>query len=194
MAINTSSPILDFTVPDLHNLFTIGIADSSYYPPGFAIINPTLEITAPSFPKVTLPYNTGNLNIFNSNDLNLTCVSDPGLLAHLPDGIWTIKMTVNPILSWFKEKSFLRTTEIRYKVGVALMNTDLVVCTQDLKKQKMAYLDEIYYSIDCAVAAANQCNSLVAMTLYQQAHKMLHNLINNKPNFYMNPSYYLAGG
>lgn len=193
MALPTA-PILDFTIPDLHNLELLGLADSSFYPANFNIVNPSLEITPPGFNKVVVIYTTGQLNIFNSNDLGIGCVPNQGTCnLPLPDGFWTIKMEVLPFEENNVTKSFMRTAAIRRTFGVACMKTDIMCCGADIKKQQLAYLDEISYYIECATAAGNDCNPEVAMDLYREANKMLGNFIDNKPNYSQNPDYYLFG-
>jgi hypothetical protein len=186
-------PIVDFTILDTHNPNTIGVMDTSYYPDGFQIVNPTLQIVPPSFPVATLPYSPNDLNVFNSNNLNLSCVTDPCLLTPLPDGIWTITITVNPSNTYTKTRSFIRTAEIQKLFGIAVMKTDIIECTRDMKEQQVVMLDEIWYYIQCSIASANQCNTMLAMNLYQKANQMLCDFLDNKPNYYLNPNYYLYG-
>ena len=193
MSLSTQNPIINFLVPDLHDQFHIGVADASFYPSNFTITSPTVEISPPAFPKATLAYTPGTLTLFNSNDLKLSCVTDPVQLAILPDGVWTIRMSVADNNQNNATKSFMRTTNIRRQFGIALLKTDTTCCGPDIDDQKNAYLDEIARYIDLATAAGNDCNSLVAMSLLQQANKMLKDFIDNKQNFYLNPGYYLDG-
>ena len=177
MAIPETSPILDFTIVDTHNALTIAIADISFYPENFTIVNATYEIFPPSFPKATVSYNTGEVLFLNSNTLNITCVSDPALLASLPDGIWKIKQSIAPSIDFNIEHSFLRTTQIEQKFGRAFLKTDLIECNQDVRIEQMKVLDEIYFYIQSAISAANQCNYILAMKLYGYANTMLDNFI-----------------
>jgi hypothetical protein len=177
MAIPETSPILDFTIVDTHNVLTIAIADISFYPTNFTIVNPTYEITPPSFPKATVSYTTGEVLFLNSNTLNITCVSDPNLLTPLPDGIWKIKQSISPAIDFNTEHSFLRTSQIEQKFGKAFLKTDLIECNQDVKIEQMKVLDEIYFYIQAAISAANQCNYILAMKLYGYANTMLDNFI-----------------
>jgi hypothetical protein len=71
MAYPETSPILDFVVVDTHNTLTLGLADTSFYPTNFNVINPTFEITPPSFPKVAVTFTKGTLTVFNSNSRRL---------------------------------------------------------------------------------------------------------------------------
>jgi hypothetical protein len=177
MAYPETSPILDFTIVDTHNVLTIAIADISFYPSNFAVTNPTYEITPPSFVKATVSFNEGEVLFLNSNTLNITCVSTAELLTALPDGIWKIKQSIAPAIDFNTEKSFLRTTNIEQKFGKAFLKTDLIECNQDVKIEQMKVLDEIYFYIQAAISAANQCNYILAMKLYGYANTMLDNFI-----------------
>jgi hypothetical protein len=193
MAINTTTPIIKFLIPDLHSQYDIGIADASFYPVAYTITDPTVEITPPGFPKVALAYSPGQLTSFNSNDLNITCVGDPTQLTVLPDGMWTVRMSIAPNLSFNSSLSYIRTTNIRKRFGLALMKTDLTCCTGQMGSQQKAYLDEIDYYIQCATAAGNDCNPTVAMELLRTANKLLNDFLEDRPNHFLNPGYYLAG-
>lgn len=177
MAYPETSPILDFTIVDTHNVLTIAIGDISFYPSNFTIVNPTYEITPPSFPKATVSYGTGEVLFLNSNTLNITCVSDPRLLTPLPDGVWKIVQSISPSIDFNIEHSFLRTSQIEQKFGKAFLKTDLIECNQDVKIEQMKVLDEVYFYIQAAIAAANQCNYILAMKLYNNANTMLDNFI-----------------
>lgn len=172
-----TSPILDFTIVDTHNPLTLGIADISFYPSNFTIVNPTYEITPPSFVKAVVVYVASEVLFLNSNTLNITCVSTPALLTVLPDGIWTIKQSISPVIDFNVEKTFLRTSTIEQKFGKAFLKTDLIECNQDIKIEQMKVLDEIYFYIQAAIAASNQCNNILAMKLYNNANTMLDNFI-----------------
>lgn len=177
MAYPETSPILDFTIVDTHNPLTIGIADISFYPTSYTVTNPTYEITPPSFPKVAIVYGESEVLFLNSNTLNITCVSSPALLTVLPDGIWTIKQSIAPAITFNIEKKFLRTTNIEQKFGKAFLKTDLIECNQDVRIEQMKVLDEVFFYIQAAIAAANQCNYILAMKLYTNANTMLDNFI-----------------
>ena len=173
-----STPILDFNLIDTHDPLTIGIADTSVYPSTFTIVNPTLQITPPGFNLVSLPYTKNTAVFLNSNQLNLTCVTDPSLLSILPDGIWTVSISVSPSITYNKTKTFLRTINLQQEFGKAFLKTNLTQCSQDVRVEQMKVIDEISYYIDAAVAAANQCNNVLAMNLYQTANTMLVNFVN----------------
>lgn len=180
MAYPQASPILDFTIVDSHNLLTLGIADTSFYPSNFNVINPTFEITPPGFPKVTLLYTVNGLLFLNSNQLNITCVDDIAFLAQLPDGIWTVRQTIAPPISWNLTRTFMRTMRIEQKLGRAFLKTDISQCNQEVRKEQMRVIDEINFYIQGAIAASNQCNNVLAMNLYNTANTMLDNFLRDR--------------
>lgn len=180
MAYPETSPILDFVVVDTHNTLTLGIADTSFYPSGFTVSNPTLEITPPNFPKATVGYTQSAMTVFNSNTLNITCVGEVSLLTDLPDGIWEIKQSIAPPITFNIERTFIRTVKLEQKFGRAFLKTDLVQCNQDVKTEQMKVLDEVWFYIQAAIAAANQCNNLLAMNLYKLANTMIDNFLRDR--------------
>lgn len=175
-----TSPILDFTIVDTHNLLTLAVADTSFYPTNFSVSQPTLEIIPPSFPKVTVTYSVNTVTFFNSNSLSISCVDDVRLLSPLPDGIWAIRQSIAPPIKYNTEKTFLRTLQIEQKFGKAFLKTDMIECNQDVKTEQMKVLDEIYFYIQAAISAANQCNNILAMKLYNNANKMLDNFLKGR--------------
>lgn len=175
-----TSTILDFTVVNSHNPLTLGLMDVSFYTDGFIIQNPTYEITPPSFPKATVIFPPTQLIFLNSNNLNITCVSEIVHLTPLPDGIWTVRQTVAPPITYNKEKTFIRTTIIEQKFANALLKTDLTECNQDLKTEHMKVLNQVWFYIQASISAANQCNNNLAMKLYRNADDMLDNFINGR--------------
>lgn len=180
MAYPETSPILDFTIVDSHNPLTLGVMDTSFYPEGFTVANPTYEITPPSFPKATVVYPLNELIFLNSNTLNITCAPSLDYLVSLPDGIWTIRQSISPAITYNDEKTFIRTTLIEQKFGKAFLKTDMIECNQDVKIEQMKVLDEVYFYIQAAISAANQCNNLLAMKLYSNANSMLDNFIKTR--------------
>lgn len=180
MAYPETSPILDFVVVDTHSTLTLGIADTSFYPSGFSVVNPTFEITPPGFFKSTLIYTQSTVNIFNSNTLSITCVSDVNLLTNLPDGIWTVRQSIAPAIDHQLQRTFIRTVAIEQKLGKALLKTDITQCGQNMKIEQMKVIDEVSFYIQAAIAAANQCNNKLAMDLYSQANTMLDNFLRDR--------------
>lgn len=180
MAYPQTSPILDFTIIDTHNPLTLAVADTSFYPTGFNIVNPTIEVTPPSFPENTQVYSPNSIITYNSNIVGITCVPDISLLTPLPDGIWTVKLTIAPAIDYNVERTFIRTENIQQQLGKAFLKVDLTACNQDQNRENMRVIDEISFYIQAAIAAANQCNNVLAMDLYRMAETMLDNFMRGR--------------
>ena len=180
MAYPETYPILDFTVIDSHNPLTLAIADTSFYPSNFNIVNPTIEVTPPGFNQANIIYSPNNITVFNSNTLRITCVPTIDLLTPLPDGIWKVRLSISPSIQWNVERSFLRTEEIQQKLGKAFLKADLTQCNIDTQRENMRVIDEISFFIQAAIAASNQCNDVLAMNLYRMANTMLDNFLRGR--------------
>ena len=164
-------PKLDLLVLDTHNAYTIGIADLSQYPTGFPIVAPTLQIAPPGFPTVALPFTASSMSILNSENLGLSIAGQDQV--KLPDGIYRIKYTITPANIHFIEKTFMRTDAIQERFDNAFMTADFSCADRHFSKAQRDKLDEIYFLIQEAIAAANKCANTLAMNLYNQASKLL---------------------
>lgn len=170
---------LDILPLDTHNVQTLGLADISYYPMGLGIVSPSIEITPPSYTKVTLPFAHKSVTIYNSNILGLTCTDDDCDLIDLPDGVWKIKYTIAPAYENFVEKTFMRTEKIQQLWGEAFLGADLF-CKQRPPERVKEELDDIWYLIQGAIADANECNDKAAMDKYRLALQMLKHFSKNQ--------------
>lgn len=159
----------------MNNAELLGIADSSTYatPPS----SPTIEIDVPSFGAVSLPFVINDFNIFNSTTLNITSAGDP--LVPLPDGIYTIRYSIAPAYENYVEKTIMRVDRIQEKFDEAFMRLDMMECDRAIKMQQKVDLNSIYFFIQGAIAAANNCAIDTANKLYNQAQKMLDNFMKN---------------
>lgn len=175
-----TSTVLDFIVVDTHDPKVIAIGDSSVYSTGFIIVNPTIQITPPSFPTSTHDFSTGNLNLYNGNLLDISCVEKYSDLPVLPDGLWKAVYTVAPSHVYSIEKSWMKVDQLKRKFEKALLATDLQECNQSIKSTDKKTLDEIYSYIMGSVAAANDCNYILAIDLYNMANKLLTNFNRSK--------------
>ena len=164
---------LDILVINTYNVQTLGIADNSVY--DIAITAPTIDITVPGNPVVSLPFTPNNLNIFNSTTLALTPVGEP--LQPLPDGVYFLKYTIAPSTTYNVEKSIMRTAAIQEKFDSAFMKLDMMECDLAVRTQSKVTLNTIYYLIQGSIAAANNSAIDTANKLYAQANKMLDNFI-----------------
>ena len=169
---------LDILVLPTFNKMLLGVADASTYavPP----VNPTIEITVPSFGAVVLPFTINTYNLFNSETLGISASGAD--LVPLPDGIYTLKYTIDPAITNFVEKTFLRVDQLQEKFDEAFMKLDMMECDKAIKTQSKVDLNTIYFFIQGAIAAANNCAIDEATKLYNQAQKMLNNFIKNNCN------------
>lgn len=168
---------LDILVVPTYNVQTLGIADVSTYPDPSSISSPTIEITIPGFGKKSIPFNINELNIFNSTSLGLTDVGDP--LFPLPDGVYYLKYSIAPAYLNYVEKTIIRTDKIQERFDEAFMRLDMMECDRAIKTQQKVELNSIYFFIQGAIAAANNCAITEANRLYHQAQKMLNNFMKN---------------
>lgn len=169
---------LDILVLPTYNKMLLGIADASTYvtPP----VNPTIEITVPSFGTVVLPFTENDYNLFNSESLGITATG--AALVPLPDGIYKLKYSISPAATNFVEKTILRVDQLQEKFDEAFMKLDMMECDKAIKTQSKVDLNTIYFFIQGAIAAANNCALDTATKLYDQAQKMLNNFVKNNCN------------
>jgi hypothetical protein len=164
---------LNILVINTYNAETLGIADNSTY--DIPITSPTIDITVPGFPVVSLPFTPNSFNVFNSTSLGLTAVGTP--ITPLPDGVYFLKYSIAPSATYFVEKSIMRTDVIQEKFDNAFMKLDMMECDLAVKTQSKVTLNSIYYLIQGSIAAANNCAVDTANKLYNQANRMLDNFI-----------------
>jgi len=163
---------LDFLVIPTYNTKTLGIADNSIY--SEAPQSPTLEVTVPGFGLVSIPFVPDDFNVLNSAVLELTAPGEE--IIPIPDGIYTIKYSIAPAYANYVTKNIFRVEQLQEKFDEAFMRLDMMECDSAIKKQSKVELYTVYFLIQGAIAAANNCNIDVANKLYQQASKQLANL------------------
>jgi len=168
--LNYMATKLDFLVVPTYNTLTLGIADSSVYDTVPA--SPSIEISVPGFSKVNLPFVPNDFNIFNSASLGL---SDPGVSNPIPDGVYYLKYSIAPAFENYVEKSIIRVEHLQERFDAAFMQLDMMECDLAIKTQSKVELNSIYFFIQGAIAAANNCAVDTANKLYAQASKMLTN-------------------
>ena len=168
---------LDILVIPTYNSKTLGVADASIYssyPP--LVSSATIQINVPGFGLFTLPFDVNDFNIFTTSNLGITPV---GIEQPLPDGVYHLKYSVAPASIYFVEKSIMRIEQIQEKFDGAFMKLDMMECDRAIKTQAKVDLNTIYFFIQGAVAAANNCAVDEATKLYNQADRMLDNFLRN---------------
>ncbi len=167
---------LDILVINTYNSLTLGIADISTYPDSPPITTPEIEITIPNgFDVVTLPFTPNSFNVFNSLILGLSAVGDN--LTPLPDGVYTLTYSIHPNATSFVTKTIIRVDQLQEKFDGAFMKLDMMECDMAIKTQSKVELNSIYFDIQGAIAAANNCAVDVSNKLYKKANRALDQFI-----------------
>jgi len=169
---------LDILVVPTYNTKTLGVADASIYPDSPPIVySPTIQISVPGFAKVVLPFSVNDFTVYTSSTLGLTAIGSPYL--PLPDGVYILRYSIAPDYINFVEKSIIRVDQLQEKFDSAFMKLDMMECDRAIKTQAKVDLNSIYFFIQGAIAAANNCAIDESNKLYVQANKMLNSFINN---------------
>lgn len=164
---------LDIVILPTYDVTTLAVADASTYdtdPP--VVTNPVIEISVPSFSTETLVFTVEETNIFNSTDLG---ISTAGNEEPLPDGLYCFKYMVDPSATYYVEKTIFRVDQLQQKFDEAFMRLDMMECDRAIKKQAFVDLNSIYFFIQGAMAAANNCATVEATKLYNKANTMIDN-------------------
>jgi len=167
---------LDFLVINTFDVNTLGVTDTSIYdtdPPN--VVSPTMSITVPGYTSpVAIPFVPGDFNIFNSIILGLSTYPS---VTPLPDGVYYLKYTVDPALTYHVEKNIMRTNKIQEKFDSAFMKLDMMECDSAIRTQAKVVLSSIGFMIQGSIAAANNCAIDTANKLYVEADRQLNNFI-----------------
>jgi hypothetical protein len=73
----------------------------------------------------------------------------------------------------------MRVEQLQEKFDSAFMKLDMMECDRAIKTQAKVDLNTIYFFMQGAIAAANNCADVEATRLYNQADMMLNNFIKN---------------
>lgn len=171
---------LDLLLIENHSPYAISIGDFSTYPTNYIPVSPTLMVAATGFPSVTLVFTPNEINTYTSENLGITCTGQP--ITRLPDGIYTVKYTINPAYQYFVTKTFFRVDAIQERFNRTFMQLDIMQCNGPIRKQRKEELSTINFYIQGAIAAANDCADQEALRMYNKADQMLTQFINQKCN------------
>ena len=165
--------VIDILIIPTYDLTTLAVIDNSVYdgaPP-----SATLAIEVPGFDTVTdLPFTVNTTNLYNSIDLGISTE-----VENLPDGNYCVSYMIDGNLTASVTKRFLRTDVLQQKFDEAFMKLDMLECDRAIKKQSKVDLMSIYFFMQAAIAASNNCAVTEATKLYIQANKMLDSFISN---------------
>lgn len=169
-----TTPFLNLTIFPDHDEKLLIVGDASSYPTGFNIVNPTAQITVPGYGPKTISFTERTINIYNSNDLGVTCDVDNCDLSVLPDGLYTIKYAIAPAYKYNVTKTFFRVASLYKKFDEKFLELKLFICDGQLNKVKKMQLDDIEFYIQGAISAGNKCANKLAVELYNKAQTLLN--------------------
>lgn len=133
----------------------------------------TLDIEVPGFDTaVGLAFTTSVLNIYNSVDLGISTE-----VENLPDGNYCISYMIDGETTASVTTRLMREDKLQQKFDEAFMKLDMMECDKAIKKQSKVELMSIYFFMQAAMAASNNCAVVDATRLYIQADKMIDSFI-----------------
>lgn len=166
---------LDIIVVPTYNVNNLAVMDASVYPDDPPLVSgATIDIDVPGFGLVSLPFYIQEMNIFTSSNLGISAV---GVNQPLPDGIYHLRYSIAPATVNYIEKTIIRVDQLQEKFDEAFMKLDMMECDRAIKTQAKVDLNTVYFFIQGAIAAANNCAEVEANKLYTQANNMLNNFI-----------------
>lgn len=175
---------LDIIITPTYSTYKMAVTDASTYttePP--SVTNPTIEIEVPGFDTYSGTFSVNETNVFNSTNFGIT---EAGEELPIPDGVYRVKYMVDPSDTNYVEKSVIRVDKLQEKFDKAFMKLDMMECDNSIRKQIKVELNSIYFFIQGAIAAANDCAEVQSVKLYNQADAMLDNFLLNGCGFYSN--------
>jgi hypothetical protein len=181
MATVTTLPSLRLSLIDLRDQGSIAIVDLSSYGVLPITADISLQITPPGWPTLNVPFNPGVVNVYKCGDLGITCpIVD---CCPLPDGIYNVVYTVRyiPVGSASSaqqtttiNQTFIKVDQLDCRFSNLFLKVDLECdCTSDDQKKYKQQLREVDLLKNGAVAAANDCDELLAYKLYAQADRYI---------------------
>src|SRR6187399_3365833 len=111
---------LSFTELPTNDCRTLAFADTSIY--GSEAEGATLQVQLPDKESIIeLTYKAGGVTILNSNTLKYSKVRSQNELLDLPDGVYTLKISVCPYDMYWYEKDLYRICKLQCKYNKALL-------------------------------------------------------------------------
>jgi len=169
---------IDFQIIETNTCQTLGIVDTSYYNPDAENSGFVLQVIVPGYDEVReLNYYPSGVTILNSNLLSITNVSNYDDVVDLPDGVYTIKLSVCPYDLYFMEKSVYRTCKLDCKYSKAVLELDFETCTDCFSVEKVKKLQKAKIYIEGVKANMINNNMKMASKLYSKADSLLQNIL-----------------
>lgn len=177
MATTTTLPVLRLSLLDLRDQGSLAIADVSTYATIPLVSDISLQITPPGWPTINVPFTPGGISVFKCGDLGIICpIVD---CCPLPDGIYTVEYTVRYSSNLGQgietiKKTFIKVDQLDCRIANLFLKIDLECnCPSDEQKKYKLQYREVQLLRDGAVAAANDCDDLLAYKLYACADRQI---------------------
>ena len=170
---------IDFEVIPTYEIYTLWVGDSSDWK-YLEDKESTIGIKVPNSTKELLfPFKKKSLNIFNSNDLGVSCFKSCAEQEHIPipDGLYTIKVYSSSQYQ-NKERWFFKTDNLQLEVDKAFIKLGF-----EYKKEDEDYIKNlslIDFFLKAVHSATRLGDQIKAQAYYEQAKELLKQYQNCK--------------
>jgi hypothetical protein len=163
--------VIDILIIPTYDLTILAVMDNSTYDGAPPTVTLTIEV--PGFDTaVGLPFTVNSLNIYDSVDLGISTA-----VENLPDGNYCISYMIDGETEASVTARIMREDALQQKFDEAFLKLDMTECDRAIKKQSKVNLMSIYFFMQAAMAASNNCAIVDATRLYTQADTMLNSFI-----------------
>jgi len=169
--------VLSLEIPTVLNPYILKVFDTSVYSPLVGLHNPRLQIAAPGFTCLTeLIFEPCSSPTYTACDLGLQTENCGTSYVNLPDGIYTIKYSVDLDCKVYVSYNHLRMTCALNRYEKILCTLSISDCDPPVKiKQKLRDLHLIKMYLEAARAKVETCHeNQEGMTLFNYAVKLLN--------------------
>lgn len=159
--------LLNLTIINTFDLAKIGFRDSSEYTSTPS--NPNLVIVPPALFPISVPFVPYSDNVYSVSDLDIDCTD-----GSLPDGLYTIKYSIQPNIETEVTQYFYRTSALYCKYQEALLsyNSRCSGYSTDNLQQILS----VRILLESIQAATRNCDYTTANKLYNTASKVIDSL------------------
>ena len=173
---------LSLNIPDIMTDCILRIEDTSVYEPLMPYNCPTVQIMVPGFSTYKTLDNTTTPVIGKGFILNLTAcnlnlqTSDCGSIYNsIPDGVYTVKYSIQPNDRLYVEYNHLRVTALKRQLQKQLCSLNMAGCEPSVEVMaKFNELMKISGYIDAAKAKVEYCHNVdQGMLIFNYAKKLL---------------------
>lgn len=188
MAVTYTLPCLSIAMLDWRDSSIIVLSDTSTYDALPASGTYNFQITTPEYDTISATFTPGSVNVYKCADLGVTC-SDTDCTP-LPDGIYTIQYSVQPITGQLVtiELKFIKIDQIKCKYEKVFLKVDLECACYDPNQEKyLIELKRIKLYINGSVAECNRSNYKLSYKFYTMADTMLDKISCKFPNSKFKP-------